>query len=107
MEQVTHQGGVCAIHDKFSNAPVLCYYDMGKDVTIQADASQTGLGAALMQEGQPIYYASRAMMETEQNYAQIEKELLAILLKPYLLFQDELLVEDGLIFKVDRLVIPI
>ena len=51
---------------------------MAKSVTIQADASQTGLGAALMQDGQPISYASRAMTDTEQNYAQIEKELLAI-----------------------------
>ena len=51
---------------------------MGKD-RLQAGMSQIGLGAALMQEGQPICYASRAMMETEQNYAQIKKELLAIL----------------------------
>ena len=32
-----------------------------------------------MQEGQPICYTSSAIMETEQNYAQIEKELLAIM----------------------------
>ena len=55
-------------------------HDVGKDVTIQAVASQTGLGAAFMHEGQPICYASRAMTETEQNYTQIEKELLAIML---------------------------
>ena len=67
-----------AIHDKFSNAPVLRYYDVGKDVTIQADVSNTGLGDALMQEGQSMCFASRAITETEQNYAQIEKELLAI-----------------------------
>ena len=60
-----------------TNARVLRYYDMAKRVTIQADASQTGLGAALMQDGKPISYASRDMTDTEQNYAQIEKELLA------------------------------
>ncbi|RLJ22807.1 hypothetical protein DJ031_00235 [bacterium endosymbiont of Escarpia laminata] len=74
----SHTKAVCAIHEKLSNAPVLRYYDVDKDVTIQADASQTGLGAALMQDGQPICYASRVMTDTEQNYAQIEKELLAI-----------------------------
>ena len=74
----SHTKAERAIHVKLSNAPVLRYYDMAKSVTIQADASQTGLGAALMQDGQPISYASRAMTDTEQNYAQIEKELLAI-----------------------------
>ena len=74
----SHTKAMRAIHVKLTNAPVLRYYDMAKSVTIQADASQTDLGAALMQDGQPISYGSRAMSDTEQNYAQIEKELLAI-----------------------------
>lgn len=61
-----------------SDAPVLRYYDMKQDVTIQCDASQSGLGAVLMQNGQPVCYASRALTSTEQRYAQIEKECLAI-----------------------------
>lgn len=42
------------------------------------DASSTGLGAALIQEGRPVAYASKALTPTQQNYAQIEKELLAV-----------------------------
>ena len=45
---------------------------------IQCDSSQSGLGAALMQNRHPIAYASRALTEVESRYAQIEKEMLAI-----------------------------
>ena len=46
--------------------------------TIQTDASQKGLGAALLQHGQPIFNASRALTETEQNYSNIERETLGV-----------------------------
>ncbi len=58
--------------------PVLRYYDINRPVTIQSDSSQTGLGCCLLQEGQPVAFASRALSQTEQNYAQIEKECLSI-----------------------------
>ena len=51
---------------------------MNLPVTIQCDSSETGLGAALLQEGQPVAFASRALTPTERGYAQIEKECLAI-----------------------------
>ncbi|XP_044173493.1 uncharacterized protein K02A2.6-like [Acropora millepora] len=51
---------------------------MKEPVTIQCDASQTGLGATLLQNGQPVAYASRGLSSAETRYAQIEKELLAI-----------------------------
>ena len=47
-------------------------------MTLQCDASQFGLGATLLQNEQPVAYASRAMSNAETRYAQIEKELLAI-----------------------------
>ena len=58
--------------------PVLHYFNVKEDVTLQCDASQSGLGAALLQNGQPVAYASRALTPAETRYAQIEKELLAI-----------------------------
>ena len=61
-----------------SSTPVLWYYNFNDEVTLQCDASQTGLGASLLQNGQPVAYASRALTATETRYAQIEKELLAI-----------------------------
>ena len=59
--------------------PVLKYYDMTEEVTIQCDASEKGLGATLLQNGQPVAFASRTLSQVEQRYAQIEKECLAII----------------------------
>ena len=60
----------------------LALYDPQADTKISADASSHGLGAVLLQKNQqewrPVAYASRAMLETETRYAQIEKEALAI-----------------------------
>ena len=46
-------------------------------MTIQVNASQIGLGAALLQNGKPIAFASKALTETECRYANIEREMLA------------------------------
>ncbi len=62
-----------------SPGPVLAYYDPDKKLTLQADASKFGLGATLLQDGRPIACASKTLTSAEINYAQIEKELFAIL----------------------------
>ena len=72
-----HAKAVSRIKAMMITAPVLAYYNV-KPVTIQCNASQSGLGAALLQDGCPVAYCSHAMTQTEQNYAQIEKELLAV-----------------------------
>ena len=61
-----------------SNTPILQYFNPTVQPVLQCDASQNGLGACLMQNGHPIAYASRSLTHTETNYAQIEKEMLAI-----------------------------
>ena len=52
-----------------ASTPVLRYYNLQEEVTLQCDASQSGLGAALLQNGQPLAYASRALTPTETSYA--------------------------------------
>lgn len=73
-----HQAALDKLKAVISNAPQLRFYDPKEAIEIQADASKDGLGAVLMQGRRPIAFASRALSGAEQNYAQIEKELLAI-----------------------------
>ena len=63
-----------------SSTPVLRYYNLKEEVTLQCDASQPGLGAVLLQNSQPVAYASRALTPTETRYAQIEKNYLPLFL---------------------------
>ncbi len=56
----------------------LCYYDPSKPTSVQTDASGIGIGAALLQENGPIAFASKALTQTEQNYVNIEREMLAV-----------------------------
>ena len=56
----------------------LQFYDPQCPLYLQVDASSHRLGEALMQDNGPVEFASHALSETEQKYAQIEKEMLAI-----------------------------
>lgn len=56
----------------------LIYYDVKQPVKLSVDASKSGLGAVLMQNDTAVAYASAALTKAQVNYAQIEKEMLAI-----------------------------
>ena len=66
------------LKEQCCSQPVLKYFDVKKPVEIQCDASQHGLGAVLIQDGQPIAYSLRSLTDVEGRYAQIEKEMLSI-----------------------------
>ena len=68
-----HEAALTKIKEVLSSRPVLNYFDPSKTSTIQADASQHGVGACLFQQGKPVAYASRSLSPSESNYAQIEK----------------------------------
>jgi len=73
-----HERAFSDIKQAVTSAPVLQYFDPSKPVVIQTDASSTGLGSCLLQDGKPIEFTSRALTDAETLYAQIEKELLTI-----------------------------
>ena len=47
-------------------------------MAIQVDASQVALVAALLQDNKPIAFASKALTDAECRYANIEREMLAV-----------------------------
>jgi hypothetical protein len=51
-----HQQAYGTVKKALATAPVLRYYDVSKEVTIECDASDSGLGAVLMQDGQPVVF---------------------------------------------------
>ena len=81
--------------------PVLTYYDVTKPVTIQCDASDKGLGATLLQEGKPVAFASTTLTETQQRYAVIEKETLAICFATRK-FRDYILCKENVVVETDH-----
>ena len=82
-----------------SSAPVLKFFDPKEPVTLSVDASSKGVGAVLLQNDRPVAYASKALTPSQENYAQMEKEMLAIvfgceLFHDYLYGQREITVES-------------
>ena len=72
-----HDSAFTTLKEMIKNAGTLSYFEVSKPVVIQIDASQEALGAALVQEGHIIAFASKSLTETEKRYANIERELLA------------------------------
>ena len=48
-----HESAVNNVKQLISQAPLLRHYDPKEDLTVQCDASKDGLGACLLQCGQP------------------------------------------------------
>ena len=62
------------------NAPVMAVPDFDKpyELEVWTDASDSAVGAVLMQDGHPIAYESRKFSSAERNYHTTDRELLAI-----------------------------
>ena len=55
----------------------LTYFDLRRKI-LQVDISLRGLGSVLVQEGKVVAFASRLLINTEKQSANIEREMLAV-----------------------------
>ena len=53
----------------------LQYFDPQKEITIECDE---GLGACLLQDGTPVNFTSRGLIDAETRYCNLEREMLAV-----------------------------
>jgi hypothetical protein len=66
------------LKEKLTMAPVLILPDVHKPFSVYCDASYTGLGCLLMQEGRVVAYSSRQLKIHEKNYPTHDMELEAV-----------------------------
>jgi hypothetical protein len=64
---------------KLTTAPVLIVPEVHKPFSVYCDASYTGLGCVLMQEGRVVAYSSRQLKIDERNYPTHDLELAALM----------------------------
>ncbi|XP_046399364.1 uncharacterized protein K02A2.6-like [Ischnura elegans] len=73
-----------SVKTSIASAGVLAHYNPSLPIILECDASPYGLGALLIQRYTnglecPIAFASRSLSKAETNYAQIDREALAII----------------------------
>jgi hypothetical protein len=73
--------------------------NFSKYFTLEADASELGVGGVLMQQGHPIAFISKALGPRSKGLSTYEKEYLAILItmdqwRSYLQMAEFLIVTD-------------
>jgi hypothetical protein len=61
-----------------TTAPVLVQPNIEKSFDVYGDASDTGIGGVLMQDGHAIAYASRQLRCHEEHYPTYDLELLVV-----------------------------
>lgn len=88
----THDAVVRQLKAALCSAPVLA------PVLLTVDASARTLGACLLQNGRPVEFASVTLIDTQTRYAQIEKEMLAIVFAlerfhQYVFGRDDVIIE--------------
>lgn len=83
-----------------SEETLLRYPDFSKEFEIHTDASQSQIGVVIAQEGRPIAFYSRQLIDSQTRYTTTKRELLAIVetLKEY----RNILLEQKIVIHIDH-----
>ena len=73
-----HQAVFKQIKKEIVRATILAHYNPKKETILQTDASIKGLGACMLQDQKPVYFASKVLTETQRGYAAIEIKSLTV-----------------------------
>ena len=79
----SHETSFQNLKDSVSSDAYVMYFNLSKPVILQVDASELGLGGCLLQKDnhgklRPVAYASKCLTPAETRYANIEREVLAV-----------------------------
>ena len=74
----TYQDSFDTLKREISEDACLRYYDRNDDINLEVDASQKGLGCALIQKGKPVAFGSKTLTDCQSRYSNIEREMLAV-----------------------------
>ena len=58
----------------------LQHFDLKKHTMVLTDAKMKHLGACILHEDHPVYYALKSLPKTEKKYSNREREVLAVIL---------------------------
>ena len=76
--ETDHQQEFEQLKNSVTSEACLQYYDRSAPVTLKVDASQKGLGAALLQNEKPVAFGSKTLTDCQSRYSNIEREMLAL-----------------------------
>ena len=62
----SHEQQFNIIKNSISSTTTLHYFDTNKPVVLQVDASKIGLGATILQDDEPVAYASKSLPDTDR-----------------------------------------
>ena len=68
------------LKEAMSTSPVLALPDFTQPFTVEIDTCDGGIGAVLLQHGQPIAFLSKALEPAQQSTSIYEKEFLALIM---------------------------